>query len=109
MVKEKTKQSSLSSWLLYPKEKWGVKRGLLTALIILLTLNILAILSLPFSDIDVELTVSQMVFAVVIYAIIILLLLPKFNVWLDKKYKISFSKGVKSLIIFTLILLSAYL
>lgn len=100
------KSKKINNPFLYPKEKWNLKRRLLTALIVLLGLNVIL---LPFSYQEIGLSFSQAVSGIVIDIAIILILLPAFNVWLKKNYKIVMSVRIKVLLIIALIIISTYI
>lgn len=100
------KYFSLSGALLYPKEKWSLISIVRTILILILFLN--AVVT-PLSYKELNYTLSQSALIFVADIAIVLILFPKFNLWLEGKYKIKLSNGVKALIILAILLSIGFL
>ncbi len=92
---------SLSEVFLYPKEKWRLVSVARAILILILFLNGIAT---PLSYNELDYTLFQSIWITLADIAIVLLLLPKFNLWLESKYKIKLSNGVKAIIILAVIL-----
>lgn len=101
MAKKQVKHLTLDSILLYPKEKWNWKTIIRAILVFLFIINILFT---PASFFAEEIGFYESLLDIFFNSFFIILWTPKINLWLEDKFNIKLSSGIRLLIFFILLM-----